>query len=244
MLATLSPPVEGATLQLVRDGEVVERAAGQASLSFAHAGSAPPAVYRVEVSLPGMPGTPPVPWIVGNHIRVGLTPSPTTMPLLGRAQWSRPRRRTRWTVEQHAASTTRLTSAMLSPTNTAWTLSYRLGGGGPSGQYAAIAVPVPLDLLQDADRLSFSARASGPMRVSVQVRIPEGKGHRWQRSVYLSSSPAGISVPLRELTPVEAAAGSPLDRRRVDTILFVVDTVNSAPGSTGEFTISELRVEG
>jgi hypothetical protein len=191
-----------------------------------------------------MPGTPPVPWIVGNHIRVGLTPSPTTMPLLGMARWSRPAPQDGWVVEQHGGSTTRLASATQSPTNTAWTLSYRLSGGVPSGQYAAIAVPVPPDLLRDADRLSFSARASGPMRVSVQVRIPEGKGHRWQRSVYLSPSPSEISVPLRELTVVEAAPGSLLDRRRVDTILFVVDTVNSAPGSAGEFSISELRVEG
>ena len=30
-----------------------------------------PAVYRVEVKLPGAPGEPPVPWIVSNPIYVG-----------------------------------------------------------------------------------------------------------------------------------------------------------------------------
>jgi hypothetical protein len=243
LLATLSPPVDGATLLLVKNGEVVERAAGT-RLSFANSAGAPPAVYRVEVSLPGTPGTPPAPWIVGNHIRVGLAAAPATTPLLGMARWSRPAPQERWAVEQHAASMARLTSAILTPTNTAWTLTYELGGGAPSGQYAAIAVPVAPDLLRDADRLSFTARSAGPMRVSVQVRIPEGTGQRWQRSVYLSPSASVISIPLRELTPVEAPPGTPLDRRRVDTILFVVDTVNSVPGSAGEFSISELRVEG
>jgi hypothetical protein len=95
-----------------------------------------------------------------------------------------------------------------------------------------------------ADRLTFAARASAPMRLSVQLRVPDGKGLRWQRSIYVSEQAAEYSIAFREMTPIEAAPGAPLDRSRVDSILFVVDTVNTAPGSSGETWISELRIAG
>ena len=49
---------------------------------------------------------------------------------------------------------------------------------------------------------------------------------------------------MRELTPIEPSRGPPLDLSAVDTILIVVDTVNTAPGSAGEVWVSELRAEG
>ena len=148
-----------------------------------------------------------------------------------------------WRVEQHPASVTRLVPTVLTPTNTAQTLSWRLGGGAPAGQYAAIAVAVPKNFFRGADRLSFTSRSAAPMRISVQLRMSES-GARWQRSVAVSPSPREVSVAVRELTPIDAPPGTPLDLTAVDTILIVVDTVNTAPGSAGEVWISELRVEG
>ena len=34
--------------------------------------------YRVEVSLPGAPGQPPIPWLLSNPIYVGERPTPAT----------------------------------------------------------------------------------------------------------------------------------------------------------------------
>jgi len=136
-----------------------------------------------------------------------------------------------------------LAATILTPTNTARTLSWRLGNGAPAGQYAAIAVPVPAGFLRRADRLSVTLRSAAPMRLSVQLRL-SATGARWQRSVYLAPEPTEVSVALRELTPIDAPPGAPLDLAKVDAILLVVDTVNSAPGSAGEVWVSELRAEG
>lgn len=242
LTATLAPPAPGAELLLLKNGVVVARSTS-GRVALAHAASSSPAVYRVEGVWAGAPGTPPVPWIVGNPIRVGFVPPRARMPLLPPARWARPVPVEGWRVEQHPASVTHLAPTVLTPTNTAWTLAWRLGGGSPAGQYAAMAVAVPPGFLLRADRLSFTIRSAAPMRVSVQVRISQS-GARWQRSVYLSPSPTDHCVAVRDLTPVGAPPGTPLDLAKVDAILFVVDTVNTAPGSAGEVWVSEVRAEG
>jgi len=242
LAATLMPPTERAELHLLKDGVVVARSTS-GRVAFAHAALSAPAVYRVEGVWAGVPGTPPVPWIVGNPIRVGFAPPRARVPLLPPARWARPVPVDGWRVEQHPRSVTRLTPTILTPTNTAWTLTWQLGGGVPAGQYAAMVVPVPPGFLRRADRLSFTLRSRAPMRVSVQLRISDG-GERWQRSIYASPSPTEHSVAVREVTPVGAPPGTPLDLTKVDAILFVVDTVNTAPGSAGEVWVSEVRAEG
>ncbi len=240
--ASLEPPAPGAGLHLLKDGVVVARST-DGLIVFAHAALSAPAVYRVEGVWPGAPGVPPVPWIVGNPIRVGFTPQRASVPLLLPAQWAMPAPVDGWRIEQHPASVTTLTPTILTPTNTAWTMTWRLGTGAPAGQYAAMAVDVPPGFVRRADRLSFTIRSAAPMRVSVQIRIGSS-GMRWQRSIYVSPSPTEQSVAVRELTPVGAEPGTPLDLARVDAILFVVDTVNTAPGSTGEVWVSEVRAAG
>lgn len=240
--ATLDPPAERAELRLLKDGVVVARSTS-GRVAYAHAALSSPAVYRVEGVWAGAPGTPPVPWIVGNPIRVGFAPPRARLPLLPAARWARPVPVEGWHVEQHPASVTQLAHTILTPTNTAWTLTWRLGGGIPAGQYAAMAVPVPAGFLRHADRLSFTLRGGAPMRVSLQLRISAG-GARWQRSIYASPSPTEFSIAVRELTPVGAPPGTPLDLAKVDAILFVVDTVNTVPGSAGEVWVSEVRAEG
>jgi hypothetical protein len=240
--ASLLPEAPGAELRLLRDGVEVERSAS-GRLTRVHTAQSRPAVYRVEGIWPGAPGTPPVPWIVGNPIRVGFPPPRASLPLLQAAHWARPVPTDHWNVEQHPASVTQLIATVLTPTNTARTLTWRLGGGAPAGQYAAIAVPLPKNFFRGADRVSFTGRSAAPMRVSVQLRL-SGNGARWQRSVAMSPSSREVSVAVRELTPLDAEPGTPLDLGAVDAILIVVDTVNTAPGSSGEVWISELRAEG
>jgi hypothetical protein len=233
-----APP--GTAIVIVKDGQDLASARGPVTVDL-RAG-APAATYRVEARLDRAPGEPPVPWIVGNPIRVGFTPAATRPALLPASSWSRPLPQSGWTVEQHPGSRTSLDAAVLGPENTAWTLEWTLGDGIPAGQYAAIAVPLPDGALAGADRLSFTARGAAPQRISVQLRSHARGGTRWRRSVYVAGEPAEISLALREFLPVDPSAAA-LDVAAVDSLLFVVDTINAAPGSRGELSVSALRVE-
>jgi hypothetical protein len=78
------------------------------------------------------------------------------------------------------------------------------------------------------------------MRLWVQLRAPdETRDRRWRRSVYLDDSEDTNTVFLDEMTPVGAASGS-LDLQAVRDLLFVVDTVNSRPGSSGQVWLDEV----
>ena len=57
-----------ALISLIEDGRQVLEAKGS---TLGYMAEPRPAVYRVEVKLPGAPGEPPVPWIVSNPIYVG-----------------------------------------------------------------------------------------------------------------------------------------------------------------------------
>lgn len=234
-----APP--DATLVVMKDGQAIASARGPVRVE--HRAADPAATYRIEARLDRAPGVPPVPWIVGNPIRVGFAAAATTPSALPPAAWSRALPQSGWAVEQHPASRSSLASTVLAPGNTAWTLEWRLGEGQPAGQYAAMAVPLPLDALRDGDRLSFTARGASPMRVSVQLRSHARGGARWRRSVYVPAGPIEASLGLREFVPVDAPPAG-LDAAAVDSLLFVIDTVNTAPGSGGELTVSALRVEG
>lgn len=241
LTATLTPSDDRAELRLVKDGVVVARGRGGA-VTVVHAASAAPAVYRVEGVWGERPDALPVPWVLGNAIRVGFAPPRIRPAALPPPRWAMPVPVTPWRVEQHPASVTALVPTVLTPTNTAWTLSWRLGGGAPAGQYAAMAADVPAGFLRRADRLSFTCRSGSPMRVSVQLRV-SATSARWRRSIYVAPSAAQYSIGLHTLTAVEVGTG-PLDPSAVDAILFVVDTVNTTPGSAGEVWVSELRAEG
>jgi hypothetical protein len=80
------------------------------------------------------------------------------------------------------------------------------------------------------------------MRLSVQLRVPDRKGLRWQRSVYLDSTPRTVVVPFSDMRAIEAGPGSQLDLQRADTLLLVVDTVNAVPGSAGECWVGPTTV--
>ena len=124
--ATLVPETRGAELRMLKDGVVVARSS-TARVATAHAPQTPPAVYRVEAAWPGAPGSPAVPWVVGNPIRVGVSAPRALVPLLAPAQWARPVPVEGWRVEQHPASVTQLTATVLTPTNSARTSDVATG---------------------------------------------------------------------------------------------------------------------
>ena len=232
-LARTNAP-DGGTIILRKDG----RSVAQAPLPLLDFESREEGTYRAEVHLSGAPGEPPIPWIVSNPIYIrprewGTQPA-TTPPATSDGQTIQGGP---WHAEKDAASDARVIHH--DPPHGIAELSYRLGGGDRSGQYAALGISVG-NALTGRSRIRFRAQASQPMRISLQARRPRS-GERWQRSIYLDAEPRDVVVPFDEMRSVDRS--SRMDPRLVDTILFVVDTVNTLPGSSGRFLVSDLRVE-
>jgi hypothetical protein len=78
------------------------------------------------------------------------------------------------------------------------------------------------------------------MRVSVQARKPD-TGERWQRSIFLDTEARDVVVRFADMTPI--GSSGTFDPALADTLLFVVDETNTAPGTAGHFTIENLRIE-
>ena len=196
--------------------------------------------YRVEVYLSGGPGDPPIPWILSNPIYVrpagwGMgMPSPISVgtPAITRGIQGGP-----WHVEKDDESSAEISQKDY-PTGPAQ-FTFRLGGGDPDGRYAALGIGVG-KALTERTHVAFRAHASRPMRVSVQARRPES-GERWRRSVYLDAEPREVIVRFADMTPV--GSSRTFDPALADTLLFVVDTTNTLPGTAGSFTLENLRVE-
>jgi hypothetical protein len=194
--------------------------------------------YRVEVYLSNSPGVPPVPWIVTNAIYMRpeswgtLIPSPVPTTTDARSIQGGP-----WHTEKDDASAARVVQR--DPPGGGVEFTYELAAGARSGQYAALGISVGHALV-DRTHVRFRAHASQPMRISVQARRPRS-GERWQRSVYFDAESREVVVALGDMRSVDS--GGRFDPRLVDTVLFVVDTVNTMPGTSGSFSISDLRVE-
>jgi len=78
--------------------------------------------------------------------------------------------------------------------------------------------------------------------VSVQIRVvTAGEGKRWQRSIYLDERDRDIVIPFAQMTAVGTLASGPADVPNVRTVLWVADTVNTAPGSAGWFRLDQVR---
>jgi hypothetical protein len=91
--------------------------------------------------------------------------------------------------------------------------------------------------------VQFIARAHAAMRLSVQVRLPGSRdGQRWRQSVYLDTMPRSIDLRLEDFEPVDVTTSRRPVAASVHALLFVVDTVNTLPGTAGTVWISEVRL--
>ena len=90
--------------------------------------------------------------------------------------------------------------------------------------------------------IDFVVRASKPMRISAQLRRGAGEDSRWQHSFYADQRDRRVRLPVRDFTPVEAPNSGLESVSGVDSLLFVVDTVNYQRNSSGELQISGLRL--
>lgn len=226
------PEAPGGTLELLRNGERVVASRGE----LRHAGLVAPGAYRVEVRIPEAD----VPWIVSNPIYVGEFDPPasdvqaeTPAPPADASRVELPADE-RWVIEHAPGS-----SGTVMSEAGALRFSYELGPGEPAGQYAALVSPVQAE--SGFDRIQFVAWAEHPMRLSVQLRLPGGRdGLRWRRSVYVGLEPTLIEVLLADLEPVGGSTTQQPLVARVESVLFVVDTVNARPGDRGVVTISDV----
>jgi hypothetical protein len=119
------------------------------------------------------------------------------------------------------------------------TWKFALSPGTPAGQFAAVAVPVSGGLAA-FDRVRFRVSGSAPMRVWVQLRAPVGNTERWGRTFYLDEESRIVDVAFATFAAIGVTSSpqAPLDK--VDSLLFVVDTLNTLPGKAGSMTISEV----
>jgi hypothetical protein len=76
----------------------------------------------------------------------------------------------------------------------------------------------------------------------VQLRVPNGPaGERWHRSVYLDTTPRQFTIDVADLRPRGATSQPRPDLSAVQSVLFVVDTVNAEIGASGQVWIDDVR---
>jgi len=203
-----------------------------------------PAVYRVTIRAADRAHQPA--WIVSNPIYVrgadggaipARPPATTTRRLFDS------RTAEGWRFESDPTSLAALDLAS-SLTGSELRLRYGLGGGRPAGQFAALVVETGGGLAQ-FDRLSFTARAERPMRVSVQFRVPvtPSEDERWQRSVYIGTIDEDRTVYFDDLTPVGVTRTYRPPLADVHSIIFAIDMTNTRPATAGRFWIKRADLQ-
>ncbi len=224
------PNAPGARLVLLQNGQPVAAGHGAIEHSTTAAG-----VYRVEGMFPGAV----VPWVVSNPIVIGDAPRPASPPaedtdLAGGIDI--PLDPAQWTLEKEPTSDARFAAV-----GTELQFDYRLAPGAPRGQYAALVNAVRREA--SVNRVQFTARASAPMRISVQVRLPGGRdGERWRHSVFVDTTPRPLTVRLADFEAADVATSRRPFAAPVQALLFVVDTINTTPGTSGTLWISDVRM--
>ncbi|MDP3716874.1 MAG: PHP domain-containing protein [Acidobacteriota bacterium] len=239
--ARLSGP-PGTTLQLLRNGVVV----GSTTKDELVLETREPGVYRIEAYTAGAPGLPPIPWVLSNPIYVGLHDG-LVSPAPGAATPS-----SRIPARTADASTEKGTNDVSELVDEPTTDSrdrrfageppigwrYALAPGVAAGQYAAVALPT-IGGLADFGRVRFTVRASAPVRAWVQLRAGSAT-ERWGRTFYADGESRLIDLPLTSFRPIGSTSTAAAPLPRIESLLFVIDTLNNRPGSSGSLTLSEI----
>ena len=203
------------------------------------------AVYRVEAYVRDSPGGPPVPWIVSNPIYAGPARTPAPRVALQSPRSRIPARVGEAAVEMGSHDTSRLGDPPGDPLartvagEPPLTWTFRLAPGTAAGQFAAVRIPITGGLAA-FDRVRFAVTSPKPVRAWVQLRAPVGNTERWGSTFYADDQERVVDLPLRSFAPIGVTSSPqpPLDR--VDSLLFVVDTLNFLPGSSGSMVLSAV----
>jgi len=195
-------------------------------------------VYRAEIRAASP--LQDLPWIISNPIYVRVpaeapvAPGPVTPPSAAVALFDGSPKG--WTVEHDATS---LGAVEIAETGTtrqpALRWRFGLASGAPEGQFVALIAELPHALTTTSDRVAFTIRAERPMRISVQLRTEHD---RWQRSVYVDTFNRDNTIMFDDLLPAGPTATDKLPLADVRSLLFVVDTTNTKPGTSGRIWIT------
>ena len=237
--AEVDAPDLAPTLTLYRDGSAAAMATGS-RLDYQTDGT--PGVYRVEATLPVRRGGGPLaPWLVSNPIYVGppvawtpLAPPPSVASKVVYKDGASP-----LAVEHSERSDGAVSVVRAEGGGTQLSLRFALGGKLSDAPFVAFASAAP-DIGGYA-AVTFSGRASRPMRISVQLRASAEQGSgRWRKSVYLDETSRTVTLPFSEFRPTGNGLPAMPRLDSIMSLLFVLDTLNTALGSNGEFLIDSL----
>jgi hypothetical protein len=231
-----APP--GATLVLRGNGREVARAAGT---ELSHVAGQDAGVYRVEVELPGAPGSPPVPWLVSNPIYVG---TPSTGPA-GEARG--PVERSLALLDPAALAAWHIENERRSEASVA-------RAEGPAGGECLLAIviraccgaPSRWSGLRRRGALGFECRARPQRGTDAAVRPVQGPGGRDGQRLHdrkPRETPREVTVSVNDMRPIGPTDSERPDRRRIDGLLLVVDTTNARGGTTGKVWLRDVRLE-
>jgi hypothetical protein len=147
-----------------------------------------------------------------------------------------------WRAEAGPGSTSTLTPRALADGTPALEWRFSLAGGPRAEQYAALHFPVDQHLAGH-DRIQFRVESDRPHRLWLQIRAPDDRGgQRWGRTFYVDPTLRSIEFRFSELKPMQPdqTERQPLDR--MDSVLFVIDTLNTSPGTSGVLRFPDLRL--
>jgi hypothetical protein len=211
---------------------------------FTFAAPAEPAVYRVAIRALDRPRQPT--WILSNPIYVrgpearlpaARRPATVTRPLFEGSTSDA------WRFETDPTSLAAL-DVVPTPAGPERRLRYGLATGARGGQFAALAVNTPGGLAA-FDRLTFTARAEHPMRISVQIRVAvkPSEDERWQRSVYIDTKDGERTVYFDDFTPIGDTRTYRPPLADVHSIVFAIDMTNTQPGASGRLWIRNVALQ-
>jgi hypothetical protein len=202
------------------------------------------AEYRVEVRATGR--GPEIPWLLSNPIyvrgpaAVEVVPAGATRRVAATSVPIFDGTSNGWRVEHDPVS---LAALDVSRTIDGSELRLRYALAADAGPSVALINDRPAGLAPNV-RLTFTARAEHPMRISVQFRTGAGpSAERWQRSVFVDTYDQERTIFFDDLSPI-GTTRTPLPvLSDVHDILFVIESTNTQPGASGRLWIKGPAVQ-
>jgi hypothetical protein len=113
---------------------------------------------------------------------------------------------------------------------------FGLSSAPAASQFVALIVDLPHGI-ESSDRVAFTVRAERPMRISVQLGTERDRWPRWQRSVYVEAFNREQTIRFDDFQPVSPGESARAPLANVRSLMFVVDTTNTKPGTSGRIWI-------